>query len=160
MEKQCSGCDGTDFELRRRTLGNGSIQFVHQCTCCGRAVSNPVPRASIRNVASLPAWDDSLAGRFEHRRAARRDADRAEWFREHNAYLKSQAWRARRTAVLARAKGICEGCAGAVATQVHHLTYEHWKNEFLWELVAICEDCHERIHPHMSGPFIPKGMLS
>jgi 5-methylcytosine-specific restriction endonuclease McrA len=29
---------------------------------------------------------------------------------------------------------------------VHHLTYQNAGNEFLWELVAICRECHARYH--------------
>jgi 5-methylcytosine-specific restriction endonuclease McrA len=32
------------------------------------------------------------------------------------------------------------------ATQVHHTTYKHVGNEFLWELRAICDECHDRFH--------------
>ena len=31
-------------------------------------------------------------------------------------------------------------------TQCHHLTYENVGEEFLFELVALCSDCHERLH--------------
>jgi 5-methylcytosine-specific restriction endonuclease McrA len=66
----------------------------------------------------------------------------------YKQYLQSEAWRRRRELVLRRALGICEGCGQASATEVHHLTYDHVGNEFLWELVAICRDCHERYHVH------------
>jgi len=32
------------------------------------------------------------------------------------------------------------------ATEVHHLTYQHVGHEFLFELVAICRECHTRWH--------------
>lgn len=55
-----------------------------------------------------------------------------------------------------RAAHVCEGCRTARATEVHHLTYEHCGDEFLWELVAICRSCHERYHggkePSPFGP--------
>lgn len=150
-EAVCSDCSNTEFELRRRVIGNGGIQFVYQCLRCGRAVSNAVPKTAIRNVDGVRPWDLTLAQRYEESQHSARAAERAAWFREHNIYLKSPQWGERRAAVLARAKGVCEGCARARATQVHHLTYEHWQQEFLWELVAICDECHERIHPHMNS---------
>ena len=33
------------------------------------------------------------------------------------------------------------------ATQVHHLTYQHVFAEFAFELVAVCDECHARLHP-------------
>jgi 5-methylcytosine-specific restriction endonuclease McrA len=66
--------------------------------------------------------------------------------REYHEYLQTDAWAERRNLVLIRANCLCEGCRKAAAEQVHHLTYEHVGNAFLWELVAICRACHERFH--------------
>ena len=40
---------------------------------------------------------------------------------------------------------MCEGCGVRRAAQVHHLTYEHVGDELLFELVAVCGQCHDRI---------------
>lgn len=48
--------------------------------------------------------------------------------------------------MLTRDNYLCQGCRVRRATQVHHLTYDHVGNEFLFELVAICETCHTRLH--------------
>jgi hypothetical protein len=150
---KCRWCESLDSELRKRTLANFSVQYVYQCLTCGSATSLAIRKAEITRPDSLRDFDEALHELYkkqcERDRLVKKAVDRAEWFQQHNAYLKSPEWRARRLAVLKRANGICEGCAGAVATQVHHLTYEHWGHEFLWELVAICDRCHEEIHPHM-----------
>jgi hypothetical protein len=52
------------------------------------------------------------------------DAERAVYAR----YLASDEWRNSR------------------ATQVHHRTYQNIFNEFLFELVAVCAQCHHGIH--------------
>jgi hypothetical protein len=71
--------------------------------------------------------------------------DKAEWFRAHAEYLDSRAWKRRRSLVLARDQHRCmavlPGCE-VLATQVHHLTYRHWRNEPLFDLVAVCPPCH------------------
>lgn len=67
-------------------------------------------------------------------------------------YLRSTEWAARRERVMQRAGGICEGCRMQPATEVHHLTYEHMTQEFLFELVAICSDCHARWHGQPARP--------
>lgn len=71
-----------------------------------------------------------------------------QWFREHAAYLATPQWAERRRAVLARDKRQCraglEVCTGD-ATQVHHLTYRHWRCEPLFDLVSVCTPCHESI---------------
>ena len=80
--------------------------------------------------------------RLERERAAKS----REWWDWYNAYLRSAAWRERAALVRRRAGGVCEGCAMRQATQVHHVTYKHVGNEFLWELRAVCDACHDRIH--------------
>jgi hypothetical protein len=69
-----------------------------------------------------------------------------DWHRAHAEYLLSPAWRKRRKMVLQRCWPVCEGCGLQVPCEVHHLTYEHWRAEFLFELVGLCRECHERIH--------------
>lgn len=70
-------------------------------------------------------------------------------------YLKSAEWATRREKVMQRAGGVCEGCRCRPATEVHHLTYEHVTREFLFELVAICGDCHARLHDAPDRPQAP-----
>jgi hypothetical protein len=77
-----------------------------------------------------------------------RDAD---WWARYDAYLKSPEWHARRRLVLKRANGVCEGCGLRPAAQVHHLSYTHVFNEFLWELRAVCLACHQALHPGGAG---------
>lgn len=61
-------------------------------------------------------------------------------------YLSTDGWERTRLKVLDRAKGICEGCGEARATQVHHLHHEDARGEeMLFNLVAVCRDCHETI---------------
>ena len=67
------------------------------------------------------------------------------WFSQHNEYLKSKEWQLKRDQVLRRDNYLCQACLENTATQVHHLSYDHWKQEPLFELVSICGPCHERI---------------
>jgi 5-methylcytosine-specific restriction endonuclease McrA len=75
--------------------------------------------------------------RDEEQRQARRDL--------YAAYLRTDQWQSIRKRVMARANGRCEGCGMVEPREVHHLTYAHRGNEFLFELVALCEACHLRI---------------
>jgi 5-methylcytosine-specific restriction endonuclease McrA len=72
----------------------------------------------------------------------------AEWWTRYDAHLASDRWQELRRLVFKRDNGICQGCYTAPATQVHHLTYKNVCDEFLWELVAVCDDCHDRYHGH------------
>jgi len=98
----------------------------------------------------IPEYDEQLKVDYRERVVSEhtetRAAEKAEFFVWYNEYLKSTEWRSRRARVLKRANGICEGCLVSEATQVHHLTYEHVGDELMFELVAICDACHEKAH--------------
>jgi 5-methylcytosine-specific restriction endonuclease McrA len=142
----CKSCDGDQSELRQRHLGNGSIQIVYQCLTCGRSACNPIAKSAVRGWDELPMWDESLADRYDNQRDVERLEKQSDWFKDYQAYLQTKKWRQKHDAVMERAGGLCEGCRAARAVQVHHLTYAHVKNEFLWELVAVCKACHDRFH--------------
>lgn len=66
--------------------------------------------------------------------------------KEYKKYLASERWASKRDKVMGRENGLCEGCREEPATEVHHLTYEHLFDEFLFELAALCTTCHSRWH--------------
>ena len=93
--------------------------------------------------------------RFEHevQRDLKKELKYDQYVQQHgerqaaySRYLKSEEWQNLRLKVLARAKHICEGCGEQPATHVHHLTYDRFGNEMLFDLVAVCESCHKKIH--------------
>lgn len=65
---------------------------------------------------------------------------------EYRQYLHSPTWAELRNRVLERDKHLCQGCLRNRATQVHHRTYQNLFQEFAFELEAVCDDCHIRIH--------------
>lgn len=91
--------------------------------------------------ARMAEWEQK---RYQDER--QREEQNEIWWQRYNVYLQSPEWRKRRRLVFKRCGGFCEGCGLHPATQVHHLTYEHMGNEFLWELRGICSVCHMRIH--------------
>lgn len=116
-------------------LGAGSTKEV-TCRSCLTAIANREDR--IKRQAEWAALEQ------ERKAAAARENE--EWRTRYNVYLQSAQWRTIRSRVLDRAKGMCEGCGVEKAVQVHHLTYRHVCEEFLWELRAVCLKCHERLH--------------
>ncbi|MDE2105272.1 MAG: hypothetical protein KGL39_49055 [Patescibacteria group bacterium] len=148
----CDDCLG-DLEIRRRRLRGGSFQFRRQCVLCGRAAGSAVKAAIALAKGPIPDFDEILLAATEREEQDRWDLSKKEheekksqWWADYNAYLQTPEWKARRDLVLARAKGICEGCLKNKATQVHHLTYAHVGDELLFELVAICDICHDIAH--------------
>lgn len=150
IDSNCPHCGSSAKELRQKRTATGGRLVAYQCTACGRSTSSWLKQSSIANVERLPAWDVELEDRryeaFRQNLASERAAKSAEWWDRYTAYLRTPAWQSRRAAVMARARGYCEGCGKAQATQVHHLTYAHVTEEFLWELVAVCEPCHDKVH--------------
>lgn len=70
----------------------------------------------------------------------------AQWWREYNEYLSSPEWHRKRALVFERDNYLCQGCYSNSAELVHHLSYKHVGEEFLFELTSMCELCHDRIH--------------
>lgn len=135
---------------------NGSAAWRWRCRICrcyyGPAISrsvasqqSPPPKVgpSIQACRDIEreAYHVAFEMQDKERQQARRDMGE-----QYARYLLSPEWRRRRDLVMKRAGGMCEGCGVAKAAQVHHLTYCRIYEEMLFDLVAICVACHERIH--------------
>jgi len=158
MDVICNFCPDAAVDLRKRTVRGNAVQYVWQCLGCGEAVGSAVAKAvvvELRGTLEVAPFDAGLAA--EVRGLERLAAEQAEairkaaWFDWYNDYLTSDAWLAKRASVLKRAGGLCEGCGEAAADQVHHLSYENVGAEFLFQLVAICEPCHQRYHAEQAA---------
>lgn len=155
-------CEHHQTELRRGFNKGGGPIVRKQCLDCGKLVGNPVKRTP--DTDELNEIDESENPAYEARREAALDAIRRRYValqesrwrgsaegksyfqRSHADYLASPEWAERRSLVMDRASGLCEGRRKARATEVHHLSYRNWGREFLFELVALCGGCHDRIH--------------
>ena len=148
-------CDHPDLALRKTVFSNGQAHYAWQCLSCG-VVSNWLKNSDTtedekasagevdREIRRLVWQEKSDALRREH--DAEREAERRVWRERYERHMASPEWREKADAVLMRAGGICEGCRSRKARQVHHMTYAHLGDEFLFELVALCRPCHERWH--------------
>ena len=64
---------------------------------------------------------------------------------DYKKFLVTGYWKAMRNYMLAK-EVLCESCdAVGRFMHVHHKTYEHVFDEPLFDLVAICKPCHDRI---------------
>ena len=81
-------------------------------------------------------------------------------------FYKTNKWVALRNTALIRDKYMCQCCKAnnkAVnATCVHHIfpieRYPDYKYE-LWNLMSLCDKCHDEMHNHYTGELSKKGML-
>ncbi|TEA78656.1 HNH endonuclease [Allopusillimonas ginsengisoli] len=145
-------CEHENTIIRRRQIKNGAFQYTHQCLRCGEPVGNPIAKvkAEAMHGGPVPDWDVALQEDWEQRRQlsaqAASKAGEAEFWENYNAYLQSDEWKEKRRLVLERDNHLCQGCRRRNATQVHHLTYKHVGRELLFELISICDKCHEVAH--------------
>lgn len=66
---------------------------------------------------------------------------------DYKEYLNSPQWAKIRNKVLQRDDFKCSICGSYRGLQVHHLNYNHFKNEenYLEDLMTLCNKCHEEI---------------
>lgn len=62
---------------------------------------------------------------------------------EYAAYIHSKDWRLKADERLKLDGGVCCVC-GKKATDVHHLTYDNFRNERMEDLVSLCRQCHDK----------------
>lgn len=95
-------------------------------------------------------------------REVERQERRRQWWGAYERYLQLPTWFEKRRRVMARAGKLCEGCRNAPAVQVHHLRYpqnmipgsKEWiRAEKLFDLVALCNACHEDRHHDIDPVF-------
>jgi len=147
-------------ELRTRIVKRGGTQCVKQCLRCGAATTNPMGKAKAIEAnggIEPPQFDDNLeikwredgeegakkiTGDFE----TREDLRTVEFHNWYDVYLSSDEWANKKSKIMQRANHLCEGCGDAKAQVVHHMTYKNVGHEFLFELVALCNSCHDRYH--------------
>ena len=74
------------------------------------------------------------------------DNHKSWWQDQHSKYLQTKRWKDKRILVLERDNNQCQKCGSTDNLHVHHLTYKHWRNEELEELITLCSSCHSSIH--------------
>ena len=146
----CEHCGGR-VEPRLRVVSNGGKSVWPQCTACGElGGERRALKLEMFDLAALSPWDERLRTATHDVRQVAREAQREsrqqEWDERYYAHLESAQWKELRCKVIAREHGICQGCGVADAREVHHATYQHLGDEFLFELLLLCGRCHERYH--------------
>lgn len=137
----------------RRIASNRAMHYVYQCQDCGANIGSVAKHDRLALAPSdIGQWDDELRQRwwdtqselrmrhFALIQEQRRDA----WFEEATDYYASLQWHRKSRAVIERDK-TCQACLRRPATEAHHLTYDHWMQEPLFDLVGVCHPCHEKI---------------
>ncbi|MDB6117617.1 MAG: hypothetical protein JWO08_1398 [Verrucomicrobiaceae bacterium] len=154
-------CQHTELALTRRTVANGTVAIVSQCQCCGRQKGSALRKLPEHD--SLPAFNETLEREWSKQREQhvtqfkkkRQRENTLKWFSDYNRYLQSPLWKEKRDLVLQPEDFVCQGCRKARATSAHHTTYRHQGHEFLFELIALCQSCHDRYHASFVDALLP-----
>ena len=158
-------CSHEKLNLKKRKVKGGAFQYVKQCLVCGNAMPQPIKQEvalSANGGIEPSSFDEKLQidwktnkeqaySEIKERYESSKKVEIAEHTDEYWEYLNSSPeWQLKRRKVFARAKNICEGCAEQPATEVHHISYDNIFDELLYQLVALCEDCHKKAHGERS----------
>ena len=126
-----------------------------QCLSCGlRPNSQWLKKAEaiwLCGGEEPPDFDESLVERRRKNFLNLRVRHDEEMRSAYQDYLQSDQWREKRAKVMDRSRGVCESCGSARAEHVHHLTYLRVGVEPLFDLVAVCADCHSALHGGRNG---------
>jgi hypothetical protein len=149
-------CSHESSSIKRVKYSNEAEHIHRLCLECGQFISQgmskstPVDNKVYDFEAQIREYKFDRDLKFHElvkKFADRQKLTSADFKKEYLKYLASDEWKVIREKVLLRENHICEGCGVNKATEVHHLTYVRMKEELLFDLKAVCRDCHLKCHP-------------
>lgn len=154
-EKHFRNCHHDNREIRHKINSIGAKIYYSQCLQCGEQ-GNAIAKSTIDSITMercVPV-DDQIGKTLQKARldAYNREIEalqrvyQQELDHRYARYLNSPEWQEKRKRVFIRSHGWCEGCGIKQAEEVHHRNYDHLFDEYLFELLALCRKCHEKIH--------------
>ena len=150
-------CKDHNMEFVKVMQSDGKFYIKKQCINCGFSRGGGLPKNSVKNLDILPIFNQKL---YDERRIATNlistelqdfkntknvNSEKNKFLNEHNKYLQTDTWKKKRLLVLKRDNYLCQSCLEDKATEVHHLSYKFWKNEPLFDLISVCNPCHNNI---------------
>lgn len=152
-------CNCERVVWRRRRTGSGLMSYGHWCEDCGRwwrRRKEEIPEGidpddlefedpEVRQKHWQRKREFYEERRYDHQTHVQRVNDAKKSL--YDQYMQSESWAAKRAAVLKR-DPICKACGVAPSQQAHHLTYDRFGDEPLFDLIGVCIPCHQKIHNH------------
>ena len=146
--KQLHKCKHVDNPYVYKVDAIGRKRYAKQCQKCG--IYEPIK--DIRNIPNLHLSKKFIYGLYDDYGARLYNeyleylgSLQENWRKVYNQYMQTDDWKEKRSIILKRDKNTCQGC-GQYATQVHHLDYANLKDELYFQLIAVCETCHFKLH--------------
>jgi len=73
---------------------------------------------------------------------------KGEWWELYTDYLKSEEWNSKRESRLIIDNNRCFICNSDFPLQIHHMHYKNVGDEFMEDLITVCINCHQKLHPY------------
>lgn len=162
-----STCEHPDTHITIRRYGDHMPHAVVQCKICGKHVKG-ISKAGV-NINETPEFDLLLEPKCNenhnkwfqtfiaaqkkasaaHAETVDRKVDTGEYQRvirsKFNTYYDSDEWQNTRKRILQRDEHLCQSCFNE-AECVHHITYERLGAENDFDLISLCNICHDTVH--------------
>jgi 5-methylcytosine-specific restriction endonuclease McrA len=143
-------CKEHRMQLGIKFDGNLKRKNIVVCPNCFMQEKHPAPYEELTNQYFCAGLNNHLEAELHEMsvKAHRflEEQRNSVWRDNYNDYMQSPEWKEKRKVVLKRDQYLCQGCLQEKATQVHHLSYDHLGKEPLFELISICDSCHEQCH--------------
>lgn len=150
-----SDCEHEKYVFAKYFIGNG-FRVQKFCNNCFSLFGNAIKHDSvdIEKVKTIEKdkydrWHNEQYEKYQKRVGRIKELHSLwqveEYRRKHQEYLNTQEWKEKRQEVLKRDDYLCQACLKNRASEVHYLTYDHFGNEPLFDLISVCRECHKGI---------------
>lgn len=151
-------CQCENRVYRYRNFQNGTNHYGTQCLNCGRWQAVKKSDVPLEEIKRMGEYDPVIAEDYDRRRStawkSQAEEQRQEALNALAEYYKTPEWHAKRRHRLELNRrlfgGLCECCMINRASDAHHVTYVRLYHEWMFDLAAVCEQCHSLFHPHMT----------
>lgn len=132
------------FDARRRKINSEAIQArLKRLFTCKKCVANEVIR---KQNESKAYW------KLSKQKEQQRESEERQWAESvrsmpYKEYLETEHWQGLRKMKLRQSHGRCQLCDQTnVILHVHHKCYDRLGQEYLTDLIVLCEQCHKKYH--------------
>ncbi|MDN3687394.1 hypothetical protein [Cyclobacterium jeungdonense] len=151
-------CDNKNIQYTKRLNNGVGHRFLLQCQSCGYTDNQAISRKKFASCEPIFPFNENLYEAFEktiheivrdnwkESYDERKKKEFITWLNEnYYPYLESETWSRKVGAVLKRDKYLCQSCLVNNATTAYQITFRHVFSEPLFDLVAVCVGCKEKI---------------
>lgn len=149
-----SCCNKPDPELIIYTNSNDAIAYREQCMNCGKLLPTKaksqkgIDSYKLKNYNEYKANErlEAITELYNFYKDLKKNNRFFVYEKHYLQYLKSDEWKAKRLEVLKRDNSKCQICSSSEQLDIHHKTYENFRNENLDDLQTVCRKCHKELH--------------